>query len=339
MKANFFDIKKWLVPSLPEYTKEVPRSVRDGAVDDACQVVQAAKRKCLGTGEFQEVKFRSKRDPVQTLFIRNDAIKDRAGGVVQAAIFPTTLGKVRLAEPLPANPKDSRIIRENGRWFLCVPHEVALPLTARAKPYSAAGIDPGVRTFLSFVGDGVAGQIGDQDFSRIARWCAHLDDLMARLDPKRKDHRVSALKRRRMRKAADKMRWKIKDLVREAHFKAAKFLCDNFQVIYLPKFESQRMASKAKRKLRKKSVRAMLTWSHHRFRQRLLWMAKKSGVEVIDTDEAYTSKTVNWIGEINPKLGGAKVIKGSDGQRMNRDLNGALGIYLKGLVGYDLASA
>lgn len=337
--ADFYGIKKWLVPSLPDYTQEVPRSVRDGAVSDACMAVKEAKRKCLKTGDFQKVKFRSRRDPVQTLFIRNDAIKDRDGGVLQASIFPTTLGRVRLAEPLPANPKDSRLILENGRWFLCVPHEVVLPLMARTKPFFAVGIDPGVRTFLSFVGDGVAGQIGAQDFSRIARLCAYLDNLMSRLDPKRKDNRVNAAQRRRMRKAANRLRWKIKDLIRELHFKAARFLCENFQVLFLPVFESQRMASRLKRKLRKKSVRAMLTWSHHLFRQRVLWMAKKLGVTVIDVCEAYTSKTVNWTGEVNHKLGGAKVVKGADGQRMDRDLNGALGIYLKGFVGYDLANA
>jgi putative transposase len=71
----------------------------------------------------------------------------------------------------------------------------------------------------------------------------------------------------------------------------------------------------------------------------LWWLAKKLGVTVIDTCEAYTSKTVNWTGEVNDKLGGAKVVEGADGQRMDRDLNGALGIYLKGFVGYNLANA
>ena len=217
--ANFYAIKKWLVPSLPEYCAEVPRSIRDGAVDDACQAVKAAKHKYQQTGKIQKVDFRTRKDRVQTLFIRNDSIK-----------------------------------------------------------------------------------------------------------------------RQRMRQAADRLRWKIKDLVRELHFKAARFLCDNFQVIYLPVFESQRMASKTKRKLRKKSVRSMLTGSHHLFRQRLLGLAKRRGVTVMDTGEAYTSKTVNWTGEVNYRLGGAKVVKGSDGQRMDRDLNGALGIYLKGLVGYHLTS-
>ncbi|WP_420804793.1 zinc ribbon domain-containing protein [Nitrosococcus halophilus] len=83
----------------------------------------------------------------------------------------------------------------------------------------------------------------------------------------------------------------------------------------------------------------MLTWSHYRFRQRLLWMAKKCGTVVISTDESYTSKTVNWTGEVNHQLGGARGVKGSDGNKMKRDHNGALGIYLKGFVGSDLANA
>ena len=172
-QANFYTLKKWLVPSLPDYCAEVPRSIRDGAVEDACQAVKSAQRKYQETGKVQEVKYRTRKDKVQTLFIRNDSFKDRPGGVVQASIFPTTLGKVKLAEPLPANPKDSRLILENGRWFLCVPHEVDLSLAARTKPYGAAGIDPGMRTFLSFVGDGVAGKIAEQDFQRIAWLCAH----------------------------------------------------------------------------------------------------------------------------------------------------------------------
>jgi putative transposase len=53
---------------------------------------------------------------------------------------------------------------------------------------------------------------------------------------------------------------------------------------------------------------------------------------VLEVNEAYTSKTVSWNGEIIRNLGGAKVIKSSDGKTMNRDLNGARGIFLRALV-------
>ncbi len=53
----------------------------------------------------------------------------------------------------------------------------------------------------------------------------------------------------------------------------------------------------------------------------------------IDVNEAYTSKTVSWTGEIINNLGGSKIIKSRlDGRIMNRDLNGARGIYLRALV-------
>ncbi|MDB9447700.1 hypothetical protein PN447_15540 [Anabaena sp. CS-542/02] len=54
----------------------------------------------------------------------------------------------------------------------------------------------------------------------------------------------------------------------------------------------------------------------------------------MDVNEAYTSKTVSWTGEIIPNLGGANFVKSpSDGLVvMSRDINGARGIFLRALV-------
>ena len=49
-------------------------------------------------------------------------------------------------------------------------------------------------------------------------------------------------------------------------------------------------------------------------------------VALTDINEAYTSKTVSWTGEIK-QIGGSRVIKSADGRSMNRDLNGARGIF------------
>lgn len=50
-------------------------------------------------------------------------------------------------------------------------------------------------------------------------------------------------------------------------------------------------------------------------------------------NEAYTSKTVNWTGKVNHNLGGRKLVRGSDGHEMDRDINGARGIFLRALAG------
>ena len=53
---------------------------------------------------------------------------------------------------------------------------------------------------------------------------------------------------------------------------------------------------------------------------------------MLDVCEAYTSKTVSWTGEL-VNIGGRKVISSKvDGQKMDRDINGARGIFLRALV-------
>jgi putative transposase len=73
----------------------------------------------------------------------------------------------------------------------------------------------------------------------------------------------------------------------------------------------------------------MLTLSHYKFKKFIKHKANEFHKIVIDVNEAYTSKTVSWTGEIINNLGGSKIIKSRlDGRIMNRDLNGARGIYL-----------
>jgi len=48
---------------------------------------------------------------------------------------------------------------------------------------------------------------------------------------------------------------------------------------------------------------------------------------VLRVNETYTSKTANWTGEMK-KIGGAKTIT-SNGVTVDRDLNGARGIFLR----------
>lgn len=92
------------------------------------------------------------------------------------------------------------------------------------------------------------------------------------------------------------------------------------------------MTKKNKRKIRTKTARQMLTWSHYRFKQVLKNKAEFSGCHVIDVTEEFTSKTCTKCGHIHQKLGGSKVFKCPEcGHNLKRDFNGALGIMLKAL--------
>ena len=127
------------------------------------------------------------------------------------------------------------------------------------------------------------------------------------------------------------MRVRIINLINELHHQAARFLVDNFDLILLPTFETSEMVQRGRRKIRSKSVRSMLTFAHYRFQRFLLWKAWETGKQVLLVNEAYTSKTCSWSGEIVAKLGGRRWIQGSDGVRVERDINGARGIFLRAL--------
>lgn len=315
-KANWKAIKGELLAALPDFCKAVPYQIKSIAIKDACKAISNAKLKFKKTGEIQKVQFRSRRDPSQSCYIPKSAVKD-------SGIYHTILGELSYREQLPKDFGDCRLMAYAGHFYLAVPQE--LPTIQADNQGRVVAIDPGVRSFVSFLSETSVGKIGQGDFSRIQRLCFHLDDLISRLS------KAKAQAKRRMKKAAARMRLKIKNLIDELHHKAAKFFTDNFDVILLPTFETSQMARKGKRKIRSKTVRSMLTFSHFRFKQFLKHKAFETGKLVLDVCEAYTSKTVSWTGELR-NIGGAKKIKSKiDGQTMDRDYNGARGIFLRAL--------
>ena len=157
------------------------------------------------------------------------------------------------------------------------------------------------------------------------RLCERLDELLSRAA------KSPARKRRNMRRAAGRMRLRTDNLVTELHRQTARFLVKNFDVILLPTFETSEMVEHGRRRIRSKTVRNLLELAHYRSGMFLRHKAAEYGVTVLSVNEAYTTKTVSWTGEVLDGVGGASVIVGSDGERMDRDHNGARGIYLRAL--------
>ena len=317
--ANWKKIKGGLLQSLPAWSEQTPYQIRSVAMRDACKAVSAAKRKFKATGEFQEVSFRSRKNPVQSCYIPKSAF--RAGG-----IYPTlSRGEIKMVEEVPKEHGDLRLVCERGRWFLVVPSQqkrCVAEIQGRV-----VALDPGVRSFQTFYAESCCGKLGDGDFGQIQRLCAHMDDLISR-----RKLETLRFKKRNLRRAILNMQNRLRNLVDELHHKVAAFLVKSFEVIVLPTFETSGMVQRGARKLRAKSVRSMLTFAHYRFKLFLKHKAFEFGKIVLDQNEAWTSKTVSWTGEINARLGGAKIVRSAaTGLSMDRDYNGARGIFLRAL--------
>ena len=109
-------------------------------------------------------------------------------------------------------------------------------------------------------------------------------------------------------------------------------MCQNFTSILLPVFETQNMVKRAKRKIRSKTARQMITWSHYQFQQRLITKAEEWGVRVILCDESYTSRTCGACGLLRPKFSSKTFKCPHCHSVLDRDVNAARNILLRALV-------
>ncbi len=132
----------------------------------------------------------------------------------------------------------------------------------------------------------------------------------------------------------NRLKCKKDDIILDLHNRLAFDLVSRYDVIFLPTFETRGMVTRKGKKvrtIRRNTCRQMLDLNHYGFKLRLKWYAKKYGKHVVDCNEAYTSKTRTWDGTLNDRLGSTKILKG-DGFTIDRDINGARNVFLKGLT-------
>jgi putative transposase len=312
-KASLYDVRLIQDNEHPEWAFDCPQRIREHSINEACRAVRNAKRKYAIAHQFQQVKFRSRKDVVQRFgFDRQSLNKDFVFKGKNKVLF-------KASEEFNSELEGTKVVKENGRWFLILPQKRSIK-TPDNQRLGAVALDPGVRTFVSYYSETHHGKIGEGDFNRIFRLCLCLDNMMSRICLSKGKRRNS------IRKAAERLRWKIRDLIDDLHHKTANFLVRNFDIVFLPTFETQRMVSK----LRHKTARMMLTFAHFRFKSFLKAKGEEYSCEVIDVSEAYTSKTCSYCGKIH-NIGSRKVMRCGCRAAVDRDLNGARGIYLRAL--------
>ena len=307
-KASWMTIKKPIIDALPEWSKSVPYQVKSVAVKECCDAGSKAKKKCKNTGTFQKVHYRSKKKGDFSIYIPKSAVTEKG-------FYTRLLGDMFSSECLWRPNHDCQFKLENGRYFLCIPKDIAVKRPENQR-LSACALDCGVRTFQTVFSKELILKVGEHDFQRIFRYCYALDKLISRKKKERSNKFNKAMKR---------IRWKIRDLIDEIHNKLALTLCRLFDVVYIPSFETHDMVSK----LRHKTSRAMLGWAHYRFKMKLRAKAEEYSCKIIDCTEEYTSKTCGNCGTEN-QIGGKEVWTCKHcGCAHDRDINGARNILFK----------
>ena len=218
-----------------------------------------------------------------------------------------------------------------GRVFLSFVQEVESKSKTQAPVHGfhkTVALDPGVRTFQTiYDADGQCIEWGKGDMNYVFILCRQADQIQKKISEKKKQKRSTwSLRRAYHRKVR-----KLQDKIKECHNKLALFLCENYHVVLIPKFQVSRMVKKGNRKIRKKTVRQMCCWSHFAFRKSLKSKAALfPWCTIVEVGEAYTSKTCEVCGTLPNKLGGSKVFKCPKcNHTADRDIHAAKNILLR----------
>jgi len=309
--------KDWKEAMLAEasWIEEIPAHTIYGAMMDASKDYKMYFKN-KQKGENTKVP-RCRKRTQRSFYILGNAIQEKG-------IYPSYLGKLRSSEPLPNKPSDSRIMCINKKWYLRTSSGVKSTSKVENQNPRVVSIDTGVRTFATCFSDTSISKIGENQFNRIFQLLLSADNLKSRMS-KEKSRRKN-----RMKLALGRIMERVRNLVSDMHYQTISWLTNNFDVIIFPDGNFNSAIKKGKRKIGSKTVRSLLTWSFSTFRNRLKDKCELLGKRLILQNEAYTSKTINWTGEIR-NIGGAKYIK-ADGLKVDRDINGALGILLRSLL-------
>ena len=309
------------IPSNLRYLLDTPKHVREGAIEDLVNGYKLNFQK----GEKFEMKYRKKKDS-QSIAIPKESIrsiKENEGMM----IYPTYLKNIIKINTsrLKSVDYDCRLTLDKlGRMYLCVPMSVNVHENQVDKN-SWCALDPGVRTFhtLYSPSEGVAYKYGVNDNLRLYRLCRYLDKLVSRTS------KLKGQKKKRFQKAQQRLRYKIKHLVDDVHWKAINHMASNFSNIIIPPFEIKTMVKKKSRVLSNKSVRGLYSWRHFTFRQRLTSRCQREGINLFVKPEDYTTKTCTLCGHLNDVKGVKKICCSKCGITVDRDINGARNEFLK----------
>jgi transposase len=222
-------------------------------------------------------------------------------------------------------------------------------------------IDPGVRTFgTCYDPDGVITEWAEGS-APSGRWKGNSEGrgvtvthlvVLFRLNRKAgrieaRASRIGGRKKRRLTSAAARLRKRSTDLVNELHRKFARWLCANYEVVLLPKFDTRSITQKRsettgewKRKIGRKTAGSTMRLAHYKFRNFLLHKATEfPGTKIEICDEQYTSKTCGSCGRLNETLGASKTFQCAHWmceRVVDRDHNAARNILLRYLAVNDI---
>lgn len=277
-----------------------------------------------------KMRFKSKKASTQVFYIDHRAIKKSGQNIKlfpkilkEPLIFPNKKDKNWILENLTNDHNFTITLQKPGQYYLHILHHKEL-IENPAKD-KMVGIDPGIRTFHTFFSPNEYGKLGDGLDKHLRRINLKIDKYQSLSCSSKKQKKYHLLRKISL------LRIKIKNIVRDFHWKVSNYYCNNYEYIVIPKLDIKGIQKSLKKSPNStKKIRRLMNLSHGYFMERLKFKALQYNNKLIIADESYTSKMCGNCGVLNNELGSSKIFNCSNCETIiDRDINGARNILIK----------
>jgi len=339
---NIIAMRQYLVDDWPEWILEgYPKHLIREAQKEAFQRFQTCLDQCIKKHIVFDFKYKSKKEIIQTINLDKQMISTKKNGIFTSwKIENAYMFKyLKTSEKIPSNFVGSNISYHRIlKTFMLNLNYNSMSTTTKNKEVCA--IDQGIKNPFTIYAPNKVIIIGNEASDKLYKLCKEMDIILSRMNSETyyKKHKmednqivkqyynVNSKRKSQLRKALHRKIQKVKNLVKELHYKTIKYLCDTFKTIILPPFETQKMAGK----LNNEMCRKMFTLSFYTFKMKLINKAKEKGVKIHHLNEPYTSKTCGKCGNVKHNLKNDNVyVCNICNLVISRDINGARNILLR----------
>jgi putative transposase len=208
----------------------------------------------------------------------------------------------------------------NGEFSLLIKYKVANKPNQSGYKDNTISLDPGIRKAFTGYSNNKIIKIGSVIKKFVKRKIIKIDKIMNNKDISKKRRQI----------ITNKIYKKIKNKIKDFHWKTIDYLTKNFKTILIGNFSTKSVNEKKDVSNLEKRIRSM--YGFYEFKEKLKYKCKYTNTKYKEIDEAYTSKCCCGCSNFNAKFKDAEIYNCKVCKRViDRDINGAINILINNL--------
>ena len=344
--VNFFNIRKTLADQKNDIQNLTsPNKIPIHVLDEAIQQAVSNYKTCITN--YSEGKIKKFRIREWNHYRLRKIIKVESSFFRNGTFCPNIFGNFKSSEPIENIDRTVTIQynHDTKKYLLMVPIGTALQ-EELLNPKIDCGIDLGVRTFATVYSEKGVHSICNRKYKKGERYDTEFNNLLKKIDAiqgilnngehesvvavtKKVNNNIvlnTELKknnRQKLLKALRKYHARIKNKVKDMHYKVAYELVNTHNNIFIGKLSTLKILSKNNITIGPRTKRMISILSPYQFRQILIYMGYKYGSLVYEVSEYLTTKTCSCCGHLNEVGDSKKYVCKYCKLKMDRDENSA----------------